>query len=123
MSNAWLREASNEYLKTINQLETGEVSISEVSLIRLSNIYLVASHLYYDHDISMMRDTTFDQICKQLYALYTDVDPWWKEELFTLDGLSAGTGYHLMNKYPVAIINIGTEVRMELSRVWRPVEG
>lgn len=65
--------------------------------------YLMASYLYYELNLSVMSDESYDSLCKYLKDNWGDVEfeleysAWARGENFgiTVDGLEAGTGHHL----------------------------
>lgn len=78
----------------IEGLETGRESFDRQSKRRLCTLYLLASHLYYDHDHSAMPDTLFDKLCKYLHENFESLREemvWGVGSLMTKDNLAAGT--------------------------------
>lgn len=70
------------------------MNVATLSGKRLLGYYLMASFLYYVHDVSVIPDTTFDHICKRLLDEFDSlVHP--HKHLVTKDDLEAGTGYRL----------------------------
>ena len=64
--------------------------------------YLMYSYAYYKENESLISDTEYDDICKQI------IDKWhstthWHKSLLTLDALKAGTGYDI--EYPNRVIS------------------
>jgi len=73
----------------------------------------------------MMKDETFDYICKHLLDSFEAIqsDPFMlSKELFTKEGLNAGTGHHLKGKYPSVIERIAHEVVRQLTRAANEAE-
>lgn len=65
--------------------------------------YLVASFLYYQCDFSIMGDDEYDQICKQLFENFDDIDHPHKH-LLDKEALKAGSGFQLRyNQYPLIV--------------------
>lgn len=71
--------------------------------------YLMLSYLYYEKNISLIEDTEFDQLCKNLLEKFDEVKHMHKH-LIDKTSLEAGTGYDL--KYT----NMIKGAAMELSR-------
>lgn len=67
--------------------------------------YLIASYLYYEHDYSLMEDTEFDQLCKNIldnfeYYRYNHPHGYLLDE----EALAAGTGHHIRaSQYPMIV--------------------
>jgi hypothetical protein len=61
--------------------------------------YLMLSFLYYKHDISLVRDTHYDQLCKRL-AIELDQVTHPHRHLLDPAALEAGSGYHI-DHYPL----------------------
>lgn len=60
--------------------------------------YLMASHLYYQHDISLLPDEEYDRLCKRLLLEFDSIEhP--NKHIVDREGLSAGTGYAIA-EYP-----------------------
>ena len=74
--------------------------------------YLMFSYLYYEKDIVLIDDGEFDQMCKNLYDKYDDLEHMHKN-LVSKSDLTAGTGYGI--KYT----NIIKESAMKLQKAWR----
>ena len=74
--------------------------------------YLMFSYLYYEKDIILIDDGEFDQMCKNLYDKYDDLEHMHKN-LVSKGDLTAGTGYGI--KYT----NIIKESAMKLQKAWR----
>jgi len=74
--------------------------------------YLMFSYLYYEKDIVLIDDGEFDQMCKNLYDKYDDLEHMHKN-LVSKGDLTAGTGYGI--KYT----NIIKESAMKLQKAWR----
>ena len=60
--------------------------------------FLMASFLYYQHDIPLLTDEFFDSMCKQLLARWDEVEHMHKH-LIDREHLSAGTGFDI-TEYP-----------------------
>ena len=58
------------------------------------------SYLYYERSISLVPDTDFDQLCKEMLEHWEDMEHPHKH-LITKEDLEAGTGYAL--KYPLMV--------------------
>lgn len=63
--------------------------------------YLMASYLYYVENRSILSDTEFDQLCKELLDAWDQIDHRHKH-LTTKEDLEAGTGYAI--QYPSIVI-------------------
>ena len=59
--------------------------------------YLMYSYAYYKENESLISDTEYDDICKQIIDKWDNITHWHKS-LLTLDALKAGTGYDI--EYP-----------------------
>ena len=64
--------------------------------------YLMYSYAYYKENESLISDTEYDDICKQIIDKWDNITHWHKS-LLTLDALKAGTGYDI--KYPNRVIS------------------
>lgn len=64
------------------------------------SIYMVTSYLYYQMSKSVIPDSDFDQLCKQLDEGYDDFEHQHKH-LVDRGQFSAGTGYDI--KYPLMV--------------------
>lgn len=73
----------------------------EVSINRKFVLYLMASYLYYEEDISLLTDTQFDELCKELLVHWDDITHYHKH-LTTREDLEAGTGFAI--KYPMLVV-------------------
>ncbi len=60
--------------------------------------YMMLSWLYYQHDISLVPDHDYDQLCKHIMLHWDELDHPHKRFIH-LDDLKAGTGYALSD-YP-----------------------
>ena len=56
--------------------------------------YLMFSYLYYEKDISLIADTEFDLLCKNLLEKYDGLKHMHKH-LVNKESLTAGTGYDI----------------------------
>jgi hypothetical protein len=62
--------------------------------------YLMASYLYYQCDVSLLSDEIYDALCDRLKWAFDSIEHPHKR-LVDLEGLSAGTGYHIpADQYP-----------------------
>ena len=64
--------------------------------------YLMYSYAYYKENESLISDTEYDDICKQIIDKWDNITHWHKS-LLTLDALKAGTGYDI--EYPNRVIS------------------
>ena len=64
--------------------------------------YLMYSYAYYKENESLISDTEYDDICKQIIEKWHSITHWHKS-LLTLDTLKAGTGYDI--EYPNRVIS------------------
>ena len=64
--------------------------------------YLMFSYAYYKENESLITDSEYDQICRDLITNWNDITHWHKS-LLNLDSLRAGTGYDI--KYPERVVN------------------
>ena len=64
--------------------------------------YLMYSYAYYKENESLVSDTEYDDICKQIIEKWDNITHWHKS-LLTLDALKAGTGYDI--EYPNRVIS------------------
>ncbi|GAB5503438.1 DNA ligase LigA-related protein [Pyruvatibacter sp.] len=62
--------------------------------------YLMASYLYYWEDISLLSDSLYDRLCKQLLDQWDSIEHRHKG-LIDRESLASGTGYALLRgDYP-----------------------
>ena len=64
--------------------------------------YLMYSYLYYKENESLVDDTEYDQICKDILTEWNSIEHFHKH-LVSKDALTAGTGYDIV--YPQRVIN------------------
>ena len=64
--------------------------------------YLMYSYAYYKENESLISDTEYDDICKQIIEKWDNITHWHKS-LLTLDALKAGTGYDI--EHPNRVIS------------------
>ncbi|MGC3025864.1 DNA ligase LigA-related protein [Burkholderia sp. DN3021] len=63
--------------------------------------YLMSSYLYYEEGRSVLSDTEFDALCKELLERWDEITHRHKD-LTTREDLEAGTGYAI--KYPSIVV-------------------
>ena len=63
--------------------------------------YLMYSYAYYKENESLVDDTEYDQICRELIEKWDTITHWHKP-LLDLESLKAGTGYDI--KYPPRVV-------------------
>ncbi len=63
--------------------------------------YLMYSYAYYQENESLITDTEYDDICRELIDKWDSITHWHKR-LLNLESLKAGTGYDI--KYPDRVI-------------------
>jgi len=63
--------------------------------------YLMYSYAYYQENESLITDTEYDDICRELIEKWDTITHWHKS-LLNLESLKAGTGYDI--KYPNRVI-------------------
>jgi len=63
--------------------------------------YLMYSYAYYKENESLVDDTEYDQICRELIEKWDTITHWHKP-LLDLESLKAGTGYDI--KYPNRVV-------------------
>lgn len=72
--------------------------------------YLMASYLYYVHDVPLLTDAKYDEICQHLSVHYDHIEHRHKK-LINRDLLDAGSGYALdFEKFP--LITISAAIRL-----------
>jgi hypothetical protein len=64
-------------------------------------VYLMACYLYYVEDLSVLPDTQFDELCKDLLEHWDEITHFHKH-LTTKEDLEAGTGFSI--KYPTIVV-------------------
>ena len=89
----WVPDAAEKAMKTVADLEVGEIELVAMNLIHLSNLYLYASHAYYDDDHPIMSDGLYDKICVFMHENFDlmDMVGVWFSLGITKDNLAAGT--------------------------------
>ena len=65
--------------------------------------YLMFSYAYYKENESLIPDSEYDQICRDLITNWDNITHWHKP-LLNLESLKAGTGYDIA-KYPNRVIS------------------
>lgn len=80
------------------------MNVDRYDAYQLASIYLMASYLYYELDISPMSDSEYDEVCKRLlkWKKYVKHHPHY--ELLEDEALRAGTGYQLVGNFPLRVI-------------------
>ena len=63
--------------------------------------YLMFSYAYYKENESLITDSEYDQICRDLITNWNDITHWHKP-LLDLESLKAGTVYDI--KYPNRVV-------------------
>jgi len=58
------------------------------------SLYFMSSYLYYERNISIMADETFDLMCSRIAKEYGDITHMHKEKL-DKESLAAGTGFDI----------------------------
>jgi len=72
--------------------------------------YLMLSYCYYKENESLIDDTEYDDICKQLIEKWDTLEHWHKP-LLDLESLKAGTGYDI--KYPQRVVQASLSLLKE----------
>ena len=65
--------------------------------------YLMFSYAYYKENESLIPDSEYDQICRDLITNWDNITHWHKP-LLNLESLKAGTGYDIA-KYPNRVVS------------------
>ena len=65
-------------------------------------VYLAACYLYYVRDVSLMCDSDFDAMCREMHDRWGEIRHQHKH-LVSLGALRAGTGFGI--EYPLRVIN------------------
>ena len=89
----------SKWMKAAGQLDS--YLMPDAHFICLTDLYLYASYLYYQRDMSIMADHSFDALCKHLYKNYNKLKPagvWWVGKVILKKNLRQGT--FLLAKYP-----------------------
>lgn len=74
--------------------------------------YLMLSYLYYVKNESLIDDTEFDIMCKDILNEWDDLTHWHKP-LLNKGNLKAGTGYDI--KYPPRVIGAAEQLLKEFN--------
>ena len=78
-------------------------NLNNLSLNQLVPYFLMASYLYYIHDISLFKDEEFDMLCKMLYDNWKNIQHPHKY-LIKKKSLKEGTGFYLRERdYPTIV--------------------
>lgn len=74
--------------------------------------YLLHSYLYYNLDHSIIPDYQYDELCRWMHDNYTVLLNNYHRHmnLVDLEALAAGTGHHLMFKFPEDIKQMGNKI-------------
>ncbi len=71
---------------------------------RLIHMYLMASYLYYQADLSIITDSEYDALCKKLLKELPNLGKHQHRKFVSREALKAGTAYHLTyNDYPLMV--------------------
>lgn len=73
--------------------------------------YLMTSWLHYVHDISVIPDDDFNELCLRLIEVWPSIDHRHKH-LVDLDSLRAGTGFAIRD-YPSIVQSAGKRIAIE----------
>ena len=79
--------------------------------------FLMASYLYYksEHQVGLMEDYDFDQMCKFMYDNWDNVEHIHKY-LIDKEALSAGTGFYI-EEYPSITVMAATQLAKEFGLI------
>ena len=103
--------------RRMQSLDRGEIAFDSLRLIPLTNIYLFCSYAYYEKDVSLLSDGTFDKLCKYLYDMWEFMEAegvWHVGTLILEDNLKAGTCLRVT--YPPAV-QVIAEMMIELKQL------
>ena len=107
----WHSETAIEYMEDCKNIDSGNKKIHDFNYIRLCNLYLTCSHLYYDYDKNILADTNFDKLCFFLLEHHDMLElsgVYHVEENITVDNLLAGTCIGV--DYPDSIRAIASQI-------------
>lgn len=77
--------------------------------------YLVHSYIYYELDDQLITDWSYDMLCRWMYVNFDALEhP--HLGLVDKDALAAGTGHHLMGKFPEDIKQLAAEMMTAAGR-------
>lgn len=76
-----------------DSLNTGLLTVKELSTRRLCILYFVTSYIYYQLDDEILKDALYESICLELLTRNLDEDILYERP--ENDSLRAGTGYNL----------------------------
>ena len=103
--------------RRMQSLDRGEIAFDSLRLIPLTNSYLFCSYAYYEKDVSLLSDETFDKLCKYLYDMWEFMEAEGVRHVGTLiieDNLKAGTCLRVT--YPVAV-RVIVDMMIELKQL------
>jgi len=103
--------------RRMQSLDRGEIALESLRLIPLTNIYLFCSYAYYEKDVSLLSDGTFDKLCKYLYDMWEFMEAegvWHLGTLILEDNLKAGTCLRVT--YPPAV-QVIADMMIELKQL------
>ncbi len=89
----WYFEATKHVERVASGLGA-DVDPGDYHLITLTNVYLVACMLYYEHDAPFMDDGPYDGLCRYLHEHYDDMAAagvWWLGKVIVRENLEAGS--------------------------------
>ena len=100
------------------------MNIQKASIDKLCRWYFIHSALYYEHDTSVLPDSTFDGICKRLLTEFKDIPDKYRESPWKIDKdeLIAGSG-HTINFKEVNNVSMRFQMVVETLRTGIDVEG
>lgn len=70
----------------------------------LVNAYLIFSYLYYEKDESIVSDYFYDNMCRTMLDNFDKLGDSEYKDMVTEDALRAGTGHHLVGKFPEPVV-------------------
>tara|TARA_R100001369_G_C3240150_1_gene153942 strand:+ start:120 stop:446 length:327 start_codon:yes stop_codon:yes gene_type:complete len=73
-------------------MELNNHEYDDVPLGRLVPIFLMSSCLYYEHNLSVLTDDQFDNLCNKLHTNWNEVEHMHKH-LISQEDLMVGSGY------------------------------
>ena len=87
-------EDASKHLDRLKGIEDGSIPYPDVPFIGMTNAYLFASYAYYEMDVSLISDFTYDMVCAYLLENFDALEMlgvWHVGKVIVKDNLAAGT--------------------------------
>jgi hypothetical protein len=101
-----------------HNVHTAQIRAELLRPAQLVTFYLMASYLYYHHDMQLMSDSEYDRVCVRLNKEWDSITHPHKKYI-DREALGATTGYH-MRELDYPLMARGAAIRLANERGIRP---